>query len=66
MDKSDVNGSHEAPLFKKLKLVLPDEDDGEIKWNFTKFIVDQDGKAIKRFGPKDEPALIKDFLNTII
>lgn len=26
-----------------------------IKWNFTKFLVDKDGNAVKRFGPTDEP-----------
>lgn len=28
---------------------------GMIRWNFTKFLVDRDGKPIARFGPKDEP-----------
>ena len=26
-----------------------------IKWNFTKFLVDKNGQAIKRFGPKENP-----------
>lgn len=34
------------------------KEKGFIKWNFTKFIVDKDGKVVYRFGPTDEP---KDF-----
>ena len=33
----------------------------KIKWNFTKFLIDTEGKVIKRYGPKDEPkAIAKD------
>lgn len=35
---------------------------GFIKWNFTKFVVDRDGKVVYRFGPTDEP---KDFEDKI-
>lgn len=34
------------------------KENGFIKWNFTKFVVDRDGKVVYRFGPTDEP---KDF-----
>ena len=34
------------------------KEKGFIKWNFTKFLVDRNGKVINRFGPTDEP---KDF-----
>ena len=26
-----------------------------IKWNFTKFLIDQDGQPVKRYGPMDDP-----------
>jgi glutathione peroxidase len=26
-----------------------------VKWNFTKFLVNKDGKVLKRFAPKTEP-----------
>ena len=38
------------------------KEKGFIKWNFTKFVVDRDGKVVYRFGPTDEP---KDFENKI-
>jgi glutathione peroxidase len=32
-----------------------------IKWNFTKFLVDRQGKVVKRFAPTTEPrSIIKD------
>ena len=38
------------------------KEKGFIKWNFTKFVVDKDGKVVYRFGPTDEP---KDFVAKI-
>jgi glutathione peroxidase len=29
---------------------------GAIKWNFTKFLIDREGKPVARFAPKTEPA----------
>ena len=42
------------------RMVLKKEGPGvlgteAIKWNFTKFLVDKDGKVLKRFAPKTEP-----------
>lgn len=34
------------------------KEKGFIKWNFTKFLIDREGKVVGRFGPTDEP---KDF-----
>jgi len=34
------------------------EKPGDILWNFTKFLVDRDGNAVKRFDPTVEPAKI--------
>jgi glutathione peroxidase len=55
-DKIDVNGSDAHPLFKYLK----DEAPGllgleAIKWNFTKFLVDRNGKVVERFAPTTKP-----------
>jgi glutathione peroxidase len=60
--KVDVNGDHAHPLFK----YLTDEAPGllgsrAIKWNFTKFLVDQSGKVVKRYGSMDKPeSIVKD------
>jgi len=54
-DKIDVNGSSAHPIYKWLKDVLPGTLTDGIKWNFTKFLLDRDGKPFKRYGPTEEP-----------
>lgn len=66
MDKIDVNGANEAPLFTELKKQQGGLLRSAIKWNFTKFIVDDQGNVLKRFGPKEEPNKIGDYLNDLI
>ncbi len=54
--KVDVNGSDAAPLYAFLKEEKPGFlGTGMIKWNFTKFLVDKDGKVVKRYAPTDKP-----------
>ncbi len=54
--KIDVNGEAAAPLYKFLKSEKPGLLGSEaIKWNFTKFLVDRDGKPLKRYAPNDTP-----------
>ena len=57
--KVDVNGDKTAPLYKYLKAEKPGLLGSEaIKWNFTKFLVDRDGKVVKRYAPNDTPESI--------
>ncbi len=51
MAKVSVKGEDTAPLYQYLTTVT----EGEIKWNFTKFLVDRDGKVVARFEPKVAP-----------
>lgn len=60
--KIDVNGDNAHPIFKYLKKELKDFLGGRIKWNFTKFLIDKNGKPVKRFSPKTTPAKIDDYL----
>ena len=54
--KIDVNGSNADPLFTQLKKDAPGLLGTEaIKWNFTKFLVGKDGKAVTRFAPSTKP-----------
>jgi len=56
--KIDVNGKNADPLYKYLKK----QKGGllsAIKWNFTKFLVDRDGKVVKRFASNVEPDKIE-------
>lgn len=49
--KVDVNGDTAAPLYKFLKKEQGGFLGDSIKWNFTKFIVDKEGKPVDRFAP---------------
>jgi len=57
--KIDVNGSHSHPLYDYLKTQAPGLlGSKDVKWNFTKFLVDVNGKVIKRYAPQDTPESI--------
>jgi glutathione peroxidase len=56
--KIDVNGSNTHPIFKYLKNEFTSIFGQKIKWNFTKFLIDTDGKPYKRFSPITKPARI--------
>lgn len=53
--KIEVNGDKADPLYKYLKKELPGTLTNDIKWNFTKFLLDRTGKPIKRFAPTVKP-----------
>lgn len=54
--KIDVNGAGAHPLYVQLKKRAPGLLGSQgIKWNFTKFLIGQDGKVIKRFAPTTKP-----------
>ena len=54
--KIEVNGANTHPLYQFLKKAQPGVLGTEaIKWNFTKFLVDQHGAVRKRFAPTDRP-----------
>ena len=57
--KIDVNGAGAHPLFKHLKAEKPGLlGTGLIKWNFTKFLVAQDGRVVERYSPTTSPRAI--------
>jgi glutathione peroxidase len=60
-DKVDVNGANRHPLYAAL--AGPESPfPGDIKWNFTKFLIGKDGKVVKRFDSRttpDDPAVIE-------
>ena len=58
--KIEVNGSNTHPLYALLKKAQPGILGSEsIKWNFTKFLVDQSGEVLKRYAPADTPEKIE-------
>ena len=57
--KLEVNGATAHPLYQFLKKAQPGVLGTEaIKWNFTKFLVDQNGQVLKRYAPADKPESI--------
>jgi glutathione peroxidase len=64
--KIDVNGENESPLYSFLKKQKGGLFGSNIKWNFTKFLVDREGNVIKRYPPTDTPEKIKIDIEKII
>lgn len=63
MAKIEVNGDNAHPLYKWLKEQAPGLLGTEaIKWNFTKFLIDKDGRVLSRYAPQTEPL---DFIDDI-
>lgn len=65
-DKIDVNGKNSHPLFKYLKNEKRGFLSKEIKWNFTKFLVDKNGKVVKRFAPTVTPDKIIPYIEKLL
>lgn len=61
--KIEVNGANTAPIYQYLKEAAPGVMGSKsIKWNFTKFLVNKQGKVIKRYASTTKPA---DMINDI-
>ncbi|MDA9988448.1 glutathione peroxidase [Luminiphilus sp.] len=60
--KIEVNGASSHPLFTHLKSEAPGVlGSKRIKWNFTKFLINQQGEVVKRYAPSTKPeAIAKD------
>ena len=56
MAKIDVNGDDATPLYQWMKGEAPGlMGSKSIKWNFTKFLIDRQGKVVRRYAPTDKP-----------
>ena len=65
--KIEVNGKDTHPLFAYLKKELPGLlHTQRIKWNFTKFLLDGNGRPVRRFAPKITPAMIEKSIQSLI
>ncbi len=54
-EKQRLKGADKSPLWKTLSEDLPAGLAGEIKWNFTKFLVNPEGYVVARFPPATDP-----------
>ena len=59
-DKVKVNGRDRHPLYTWLTENQPDSKIKRIKWNFTKFLIDQEGRVVGRYEPTVKPEAIRD------
>lgn len=64
--KIDVNGKNEEPLFSYLKKEKGGILGNNIKWNFTKFLVDKQGNVIKRYAPTSKPGKIEEDIKNLL
>lgn len=65
--KVDVNGGNAHPIYQFLKAESPGFLGTEgIKWNFTKFLVDRNGKVIDRFAPMTKPEDLEQQIVTLL
>jgi len=66
-DKIDVNGDNAHPLYKLLKTQAPGILGSKgIKWNFTKFLVNNQGEVLKRFAPTVKPEALKSDIESLL
>ncbi len=65
-EKIDVNGPETHPVFRLLKRRLGGLFGSRIKWNFTKFLLDADGRPVKRFAPVTKPAAIEPYIQKLL
>ncbi len=64
--KIEVNGENAEPLFEYLKNSCPGFFGKTIKWNFTKFLVDSDGRVVDRFAPSTKPEKLEKKIKELI
>lgn len=65
-NKVDVNGEGAHPLWKWLKTQGSGFITDDIKWNFTKFIVNKEGKVVSRHAPTVNPLALEDELTKLL
>lgn len=59
MQKIDVNGAQEEPLYTYLKRRAGGWFGRRIKWNFTKFLISHDGSKVLRYSPITKPEKLR-------
>lgn len=64
--KIEVNGKNEEPLYTYLKSQKKGLGGSNIKWNFTKFLVDRDGNVVERFGSTTTPEKIEKKIKELV
>lgn len=64
--KIDVNGPGTHPLYQYLKEHAPSEENPDIEWNFAKFLVDKDGRVVKRISARTQPEELSSDIESLL
>ncbi|MBQ9673621.1 MAG: glutathione peroxidase [Ruminococcus sp.] len=64
--KIEVNGNNAEPLYTYLKSRKKGLMGSNIKWNFTKFLVDRSGNVVERFGSATTPEKIDEKVKSLL
>ena len=65
--KIEVNGAQAHPLYKYLKDARPGILGSEnIKWNFTKFLIDRSGEPVARYAPQTKPEELEEPIRKLL
>lgn len=65
--EDEINGLKNKVAMKGVKKLSKSfEKDGDIIWNFTKFLVDKEGKVIRRLAPTEDPMLLEEDIISLL
>lgn len=64
--KVEVTGKNAHPLFQYLAEVIPGTNTEQIKWNFTKFLVNREGEVVGRYAPTTSPVEIEKEIQMLV
>ncbi len=64
--KIEVNGKNEEPLYTYLKSKKGGLFNKNIKWNFTKFLINREGQVVARFAPTIKPRKIENTIKSLL
>ncbi|GGH88989.1 glutathione peroxidase [Pullulanibacillus pueri] len=65
-EKIDVNGKHAHPLYQYLTSEKSGFLTQKIKWNFTKFLINKEGKVIRRYAPQTKPEELQEDITSLL
>ena len=65
--KDTINGLKNKLAMKAIsKISTTCKNDGDIVWNFTKFLVDRDGNVLKRYSPIENPDIMESEITKLL
>lgn len=64
--KDETRNKETESFYSKVKEYTPNISENDIRWNFTKFLIDKDGNIVARFAPNIKPEEIEDNIKKLI